>query len=180
MAVVPLYHWFPVATLLVKIMEPVPQIAVDAKGRITSASSGTAGGGNFAPPATAPAASGEIIYIGTGTGLTAGKVYYLAANQAWTLANALNTTNSTSMLAIALGTSPAAGMLVRGYAKYSLTHYTSIAANSYGIPRYLSTTNGDFTATAPNASGNVVRILGYGVTAGCLYFNPDNTWVELV
>jgi hypothetical protein len=46
---------------------------------------------------------------------------------------------------------------------------------------YLSTSASAFTATAPAASGNVVRILGYCVANGLtIYFNPDNTWVELV
>ena len=82
------------------------------------------------------------------------------------------------MLAIALGTTVAAGMLVRGYARFTTASYSSMTS---GQIMYLSTSASAFTATAPVASGNVVRILGYCVAnALTIYFNPDNTWVELV
>ena len=47
---------------------------------------------------------------------------------------------------------------------------------------YLTTTAGDCSATAPSASGNAVRIVGYQVnhaSDGQIWFNPDNTFVEI-
>jgi hypothetical protein len=47
---------------------------------------------------------------------------------------------------------------------------------------YLSTTAGDCSATAPSGTGDVVRIIGYQVKSagdGEIWFNPDNTFVEI-
>ena len=43
-------------------------------------------------------------------------------------------------------------------------------------------TPGEATVTAPSASGDCVRIVGYQVnhaSQGEIWFNPDNTFVEL-
>ena len=43
-------------------------------------------------------------------------------------------------------------------------------------------TPGDATATAPSASGDCVRIIGYQVahaSNGNIWFNPDSTFVEV-
>jgi hypothetical protein len=147
----------------------------------TGATGPTGAGGNFAPPTTTPATSGEVVFFGTSAALVAGSLYYLNATNVWTLAQASTTTASTRLLAIALGTTVAAGMLIRGYARFAITPYTSITSGAFGLPQYISAaTGGQFTSTAPTASTQVVRIVGYGVTGNCLYFNPDNTWVELV
>lgn len=41
------------------------------------------------------------------------------------------------------------------------------------------TTTGGFTQTAPSASADCVRIVGYAVTADVMWFEPDGTWVEI-
>jgi hypothetical protein len=50
-----------------------------------------------------------------------------------------------------------------------------------GNPIYVKTTAGAMTHTAPTASGDFVRVVGYCLddTHGIMYFNPDNTWVEI-
>jgi len=161
----------------------VPTITTATKALVKDPSTGQISeqtvGNFFAPPSAVGSSSGEIIYIGTGT-TVAGSVYYLNSSSQWTLAVANSTTNSIYWCAIALGTSPTAnGMLIRGYARYNSSSYTSMTTGSI---QYMSTsTAGGFLSTAPTTSGNVVRILGYCVTGGnTLYFNPDNTWVELV
>ena len=80
------------------------------------------------------------------------------------------------MLAIALGTDPDVdGMLVRGVVTmdYDL--------GDVGNPIYVSTTASDMTATAPTASGDFVRVVGYCLddTHGQIWFNPDSAWVEI-
>ena len=42
-------------------------------------------------------------------------------------------------------------------------------------------TPGEATATAPSANNNVVRVVGYCLDAssGAIWFNPDNTFVEV-
>jgi hypothetical protein len=134
----------------------------------------------YAPPASDGTASGEIAFFGTGTGLTAGNVYYLSSTFTWTATNATSTVNSLGMLAVAMGATVGNGMLVRGYARYSSnTSYSSMATT--GSILYVAKTNGGFTGLAPSGTGNVVRIIGYTVKdSTTIYFNPDNTWVELL
>ena len=77
------------------------------------------------------------------------------------------------MMGIALGTSISSGILIRGFVNFS------VLPSSGGQQMYLSTTAGDVTTTAPSGTNEYVRILGYGVSSNTIYFNPDNTWVEL-
>ena len=136
------------------------------------------GQSTYHKPATTQCA-GEIVYYGTGT-TVAGKLYYLSTGLVWTLADSDAVASSSGMLGIAIGTDPATnGMLVRGSARFdALTPYTAMTA---GQILYVSTTAGDFTATAPTGTGKVVRVIGYCVddTNNTLYFCPDNTWIEL-
>jgi len=118
---------------------------------------------------------GDIVLFGTGTGLSTGRVYYLNTSLAWTPADADAAADATGMLAIALGTTVSDGMLVRGYARN--TNYTF----TDGQILYLSTSSGQFTATAPSGAGDIVRICGYQISAAndIIYFNPSNDWVEI-
>jgi hypothetical protein len=104
-------------------------------------------------------------------------VVYLDSNGDWLRTNATTATTSTSMLAIALGSVPSEGMLVRGYASNSSWGFT------IGVPLYLRSFPGSITETAPGGTGEVVRIVGYATgdvgSGKKIYFNPDNTWVEL-
>lgn len=49
-----------------------------------------------------------------------------------------------------------------------------------GQTLYTSTSAGDMTATAPSATNNVVQILGWAASATVLYFDPDQTYLELL
>ena len=46
---------------------------------------------------------------------------------------------------------------------------------------YLSTTAGDATATVPSGNTDIVRVIGYCLHAsnGQIWFNPDNTFVQV-
>jgi hypothetical protein len=61
---------------------------------------------------------------------------------------------------------------------YTLDHDVG---NNQGVPLYLSDgTAGQATATAPDTSGDVVRIIGYNLGDDDeIWFDPDKTWVEL-
>ena len=50
-----------------------------------------------------------------------------------------------------------------------------------GNPVYVSTTPGRLTSSAPTASGDFVRVLGYCLddNNGQIWFNPDSAWVEI-
>ena len=67
-------------------------------------------------------------------------------------------------------------MLLRGMVTVSAT-----PGGSDGDVLYVSTTAGKVSATAPSATGDVVRVVGYALdtSESQIWFNPDNTWVEL-
>ena len=121
--------------------------------------------------------NGDIIKIGSGS-TTQGEVCYLSAAGTWIATNANDpSTSGGCLIAIALGTDPDSdGMLLRGM--YTLDH----DPGTIGDELYLSaSTAGDVTATAPSASGDVVRVIGYCLdsTNGQIYFNPSNDFIEL-
>jgi len=118
---------------------------------------------------------GDVVTFGTGS-LTAVNLYWLNSSSVWTLANASSPTNSTGLLGISLGTTASTtGVLIRGYVRS--TTYTA----STGSKLYVSTTAGSVTSTAPSATGQVLRIIGYQLnsTNNVVYFNPSNDWIEL-
>jgi len=57
----------------------------------------------------------------------------------------------------------------------------TLPALTIGAPVYISAaTAGDVTVTAPTGTtGFVVRVVGYGISADDLYFNPENDWIVL-
>ena len=128
-------------------------------------------------------ASGEVLYYGTGT-VSVGKVYQLEQYQTshfWDEAHADNTADSIGFLALALGSGTAhdVGMLVRGVARFTSV-FSSLPVS--GKPLYLSAaTEGLIVAAAPSSTGDVVRVVGHVLNQSdeVIYFNPDNTWVEL-
>jgi hypothetical protein len=58
----------------------------------------------------------------------------------------------------------------------SKTGYTGMTIASV---RYISATAGEQTETAPSTSGDMVRVVGYALSATELWFDPDKTWVEI-
>ena len=123
--------------------------------------------------------NGDVVFFGTGS-TTQGEICYLntdgSNNPVWTAAQANAESTSTSLLAIALGTTPAThGMLLRGMV--TLDHNTG--DNNYGTPVYLSdTVAGNTISTAPSSNNDVVRVIGYKMgNDDEMWFCPDNTWV---
>jgi len=104
-----------------------------------------------------------------------GKIYFYKDN-VWELTDASAVATSIYLLAMAMGTNSLTdGMLIRGMAGEIGT-----VTGSDGTPLYLSETAGALTATAPTTSSAVVRVVGYALNGSpVLWFNPDNTWVEL-
>lgn len=49
-----------------------------------------------------------------------------------------------------------------------------------GANYYVSTALGEITATAPSATGDIIRIVGTALSTTVLFFNPDRTYVEHV
>ena len=124
---------------------------------------------------------GDIVTFGGGS-TTAGCIYYYQdTTGTWLFALSNGVISSYQLLAVALGSSPSNGMLIRGYVKYGQNSYVNMTVGSI---QYLapsgSTSVGNHGQTIPSATGTVVRIIGYCVddTNDILYFNPSNEWIE--
>ena len=116
-----------------------------------------------------------------GSSMVVGDVIVLSADNAWDPANADSAAADalgTGMLGIALtaASSGSIDILLQGFVMVSGVFEFSSA----GLPLYLDDTAGDMSQTAPSASGDFVRIVGYAHDDNdTIYFNPDNTWVEV-
>ena len=121
---------------------------------------------------------GEVVTFGSngGNDFTAGKTYYLNSSGTWIETDADAIATSDGLLAMALGTAPANGLLLRGF--FDATTYLSnfIA----GVPVYLSATAGALDTTQPSGTGDIIRCVGYCTnTANVIYFNPESVYLEL-
>jgi len=128
---------------------------------------------------------GEIVYFGAfESGIfdtNGGELVCLgnvSGNPTWRKADDNTATRATGMLGITLGSTVAAGVLVRGFARS--TAYNGFAD---GGKCYISATDGDMTTTAPTGNNKYLRIVGYVVDsitgAAEIYFCPDNTYVQI-
>jgi len=125
---------------------------------------------------------GDVLYFGGGS-TTQGDLCFLSELGTWQQADADGAAtgddadrDATGMLAIALGTDPDVdGMFIRGV----ITMDSDMG--DVGNPLYIKTTAGGMSQVAPSSSGDFVRVVGYCLddTNGQIYFNPDNTWVEI-
>ena len=118
----------------------------------------------------------DVVYFGGTTSKTTGAIYHYKSDGTWELADADAASTSDGLLAVALGAaSDTNGMLLRGMV--TLDH----DPGAVGDVLYLSTTAGDATSTAPSGNGDIVRVIGYCLhaSAGNIWFNPDNTFVEV-
>jgi len=124
---------------------------------------------------------GDVVYFGEGTSMTIGKIYHYKSDGTWEIANADAIATSDGLLAVALGAaSDTNGMLLRGIVV--LDHDPGAIGDVLYVQSDNAGTPGNATATAPSASGDCVRIVGYQIAHaanGNIWFNPDNTFVEV-
>ena len=119
---------------------------------------------------------GDITFIGSEVATTAGALYYYNGTT-WVSTDSSAVSTSTGLVAVALGTSNTeSGMLLRG-----MVTTAAAPGGSDGNVIYISETAGKLTTTAPTTSGAIVRAVGYALDTSekQIWFNPDNTWVEL-
>ena len=123
--------------------------------------------------------SGVVTTGNIGASMVVGDVIYLnSADDEWHPTDADATASAIGMIGISLtaASSGNVNILLKGFAMISGIFEFSTA----GAPLYLSTTPGDMSQTAPSGSGDVVRVVGYAHDDNdTIYFNPDNTWVEI-
>ena len=121
-------------------------------------------------------AVGDVVYFGGTTSMTIGTIYHYKSDGTWEAANANAVATSDGLLGVALGAaSDTNGMLLRGMV--TLDH----DPGAVGDVLYLSNTAGDASASAPSDNNDIVRVIGYCLHAssGMIWFNPDNTFVEV-
>ena len=120
---------------------------------------------------------GDVVYFGGTTSMTTGAIYHYKSDGTWELADADQASTCDGLLGVALGAaSDTNGVLLRGMV--TIDH----DPGAVGDVLYVSTTAGDCSATAPSGTGDIVRIIGYQVSHasnGNIWFNPDNTFVEI-
>lgn len=111
--------------------------------------------------------------INAGATIAIMETCYLASDGEWALTDADAESTASGMLAISLESKTdgqAMRVITHGYVRDDSWAWTA------GQLIYLSTTPGALTATAPSATGDVVRVVGYAITADVIYFNPSNEY----
>lgn len=109
-------------------------------------------------------ASRDIVCINTG--LTDGKIYKADANVAGL---------SKGFLGIATG---AAG-IDANLQVLSFGTIEGMSGLTTGSIYYLSTTPGVITTTPPSSTGDIVRVVGYALSATVLWFSPSPNFIEI-
>jgi len=116
----------------------------------------------------------------TGSNMTALDLVYISGSSGGVpqvvLADADGSATSSKMLAILsenINNGASGAAIVYGYIS-GLSSLTT--AGIY----YVHTTEGDITNTAPTGTGDIVRIVGYALSTTELWFDPDNTYIQIV
>ena len=125
--------------------------------RLVEVSTTTDGNGN-----------GDFIKLGS-TATTAGKIYCYTANSTWVETDADTAVSSSGLLGVAMSNNSSKGMLLKGMV--TLDH----DPGTIGDTLYLSTNTAQASSTAPNGSGDIVRVIGYCLDSsnGQIYFDPS-------
>lgn len=109
-------------------------------------------------------AKGDLVYVDAFT--TEPEVKWADADAAATCKGMLLLINE------AITASTTGEAIVFGYV-------SGLSSLTAGTVYYADTTAGDITSTAPSGSGDIVRVVGYGLSTTELMFNPGSTWIEL-
>ena len=131
-----------------------------------------------ATPDTDHTANGpQTSTLNAGYSSTLMDLVYLNANGKWLEADADATGTSINLLGIAMEAKTdgqAMNVALSGsFVRDDTWNWT------IGVPLYVSGTLGAITATKPTGSGDIVRTVGYAVTADIIFFNPSSDYVTL-
>lgn len=125
-------------------------------------------------------ASGHITTVTFGETVVFGQLVYPdGTDDEWKLALGTNVAVKHPAMGIALeskGNGESGKFLLRGIIR-DATYFSSVAL---GDIIYLSDgAAGNYVLAAPSDSGDIVQIVGFGLAANYIYFNPDYTYVEI-
>jgi len=118
---------------------------------------------------------GDVVYFGPTEELVTGSIVYYNGS-VWAATDADAASTASGLIGVALGPNVVeSGVLLRGMV--TLNHDTG----TIGDILYLSTSAGQASSTAPSGTGDIVRVIGYCLDSsnGQIWFNPDNTFVEI-
>lgn len=106
-----------------------------------------------------------------------GAALYMAADGHYDEADA-DATTTMPVVALALETGTGTKQILRrGFIRNDTWNWT--LGNGVANYLYASTTTGGLTQTAPSATGDLVQIVGYAVSADVIYFDPQLVMVEV-
>ncbi len=100
---------------------------------------------------------------------------YVYTSTGWVATNANTESKTYGLFGLALGTSSSTnGLLVRG-----IRGSTAFSGFTAGQLLYIDTNDGAITATAPTATGDFVRVIGYALGSNYIYIDPSPDYIEL-
>ncbi len=117
-----------------------------------------------------------------GTALAFGDLIYLSVTDSrWELTDAdASSTAGAVMVGMCVLTAAGDGSATKILLYGKIRADAAFPTLTIGAPVYISTTAGDIQTTAPSGTDDVVKIIGYGLTADELMFNPSNDWITRV
>ena len=131
-----------------------------------------------ATPDTDHTANGpQTSTLNAGYSSAIGDLVYLHTDGEWYEADADAASSSISLLGIALEAK------TDGQAMNVALSGSFVRDDTYnfnvGVPLYIHTSIGEITHTKPSGSGDIVRTVGYAITADIIFFNPSSDYVTL-
>lgn len=134
-----------------------------------------------------PALSADGKYTGTTIAGTAGAtlafgdiVYLAAADSRWELTDAdAAATSGDVLVGICVLAAASDGDPTTIMLQGTIRADANFPALTIGAPVHISTTAGDVQVTAPSGTDDVVRRLGFAITADAFYFNPSNDYITI-
>lgn len=132
-----------------------------------------------AAPSTDHTANGpQTSTFAAGASITIMDLVYLGSASKWLKADATTSATSAGTLAISLQSKTDTQLMKVAmpgtYVRNDTWNWTP------GQMLYVSTTAGAITATQPSATDQVIRVIGWAVTADVIYFEPSEDWVTHV
>lgn len=120
--------------------------------------------------------SGTTIAITAGTNINYGDLVYLSAASNWLPTNANFSANSAGLLGIvitAASTSGTGAVLLNGNIRADAAFPTL----TIGSAVYISTTTSAVQVAQPSGTDDVIRIVGFALTADSMYFDPSPDFI---
>lgn len=122
---------------------------------------------------------GIDLKIGGAASVTVGLSYYWDGD--WNVSDAVLPASGDGLMAMATDTGVGVNMMQKGIIQLAANPTGAVAGSVLYFETSGTGTAGTLTATAPSASGNIVRVAGHAIdAAGLVYFDPSEDWLEII